>query len=254
MTPIRHYFIEVEDVDVLTTTLPNGSTLYLPRRSGDKYRSNRYDGVLSSVPEGSRLSVGETVYVNYQAIDTAEKIDGKYYYIVPEHLIIAKGKDEIKAHKSLIVKPIQGDKLSSALLEIIQYDVEKVSKSEVLSSDIPGYKAGDIITHEHSIDWEFFVEDKVHYYITMINRIIAVNDKLVNDYVELEYQEEYRDVKGIKLRNDRSWSIIAAGEYKGSEAYLEPSRIQLNKYIKIDYIHLIKLHAQSQVSPESLEV
>lgn len=250
MTPVKHYFIQVDDVDVLQRRLSNGKILFLPRRDGDKYRSNSFHGVLAGVPEGSRLSVGETVYVNYQAIDTAEKIDGKYYYIVPEKLIVAKGELEKTAFNSLLVKPIQAERLTSSVLEIVQYDLPAVTKSEVLSSDIPGYKAGDIIVHEKDIDWEFFVNEEKFYYITMLHRIISVNDKLVNNYVEIQPLPRYKEHHGLKIPYTDPWAVGVSHPYTDHQLYIERNRVQLERYIHEDYIHAAILPSQSPISQE----
>jgi hypothetical protein len=216
-------------------TVGDSVKLYNPVAEGSIYESLPYRGVLEVAPEGFKIPIGEVVYVNYQAIDDHAKIDGVDYYICEPDLIVAWGKRQ-KAFNCLIVEPIS-DKIKSEWLIIPDDPKNPVTMGKVLSSDIKGFKKGDMIEYEKNIDWECLIGLKKLYYIQLHEKIYKKNGKLCNDYNEITPREEFTIVNGIYRENPEKFYRVVDGKYKGKAIVLDNGNfIKTKRYVNSRHV------------------
>lgn len=255
-TPTRHFYIKVdlESADKIVTD--SGFELYAPREEGDTYQSMPFHGELVNAPKFSHIPIGETVYLDFKAIDTLHKEGGDAYYIVEDNLIVAYGDiKNLKAYKSIIVDP-ENKKIESDYLHLpdFLFHGQVTTSGTVITADNDWLGmdetdcdaklyAGDKIEYSKNLDWEFFVNRKRHYYIKWPDRIFKVNGKLINDYTELAEKEEYIERNGIRVPNNSPYYRAIGGKFAGCEILPEKPRIESEKYIRNRFIqgHVIEI-------------
>lgn len=230
MKGILKYLVEVDLKSVRKIT--EGKTTFLALdKEGDTYQNMPFDGILVASPQGSKIKIGEQVFMNHQAIDTLIKINDKPYYYIDESLIVAYGENK-QAFNCVILEP-KTEKIESEYLTVIQDDLPDTVKGIVLSSDIEGINKGDEIEYENNVDWEFLLNHKKHYYIKWTENIVKCNGELINNYVEVELMPQYKIRNGIRVPEVDNRRKVHSGEYKGELVYLDrSSTVVNNKYIK----------------------
>jgi hypothetical protein len=253
----RYFYLEVDFAANREMKTDGGLNLYMPDDEGDVYKSKPFHGKLVCAPQNSKIPLGESVYVMYQAIDTLARFDGKSYYIVTEDMIIGWGEpDNINAYKCVLIDvekkedkkldfDLSEDNLIDAVINGSQKKKEPTSRATVISADNDWLESergftlekGDVIDYEGGLDWEFFVNRKVRYFIKWTDRIVKRNGEMVNRYNEVKPKEKYKTVNGIVLPNNEQTYETVDGEFKGKRIFIEEKRLELGKYIKSDYIH-----------------
>lgn len=248
-TPMHHYYVKVDMEQAAQIETKSGFKLYAPPEEGDLYQSKPFHGTLINAPKNSKIPIGETVYLNYQASDTIHK-DGKdYYYMVKEHLIVAYGDvKNKKAYKSILVEPVN-KKPESEWLTLPDYlfkDLETTSgividaDNEWLKSEgsrcNATFKKGDKITYAKNVDWEFLINRKKNYYIKFVHEIFTKNGRLINDYNLLEEKEEWIERNGLRLPNNDRYYKVLKGKFKGKKILPQENRILQKKYISNEFI------------------
>lgn len=251
--PQRHYYIRVDFEAALKKKTKGGFEFIAPIDEGDEYQSRPFHGELIACPPNSRIPEGETVYVNFKAQEHLEKVDGEDVYIVTEDFIVGWGDiDNITPHKTIIIAP-ETEKITSDYLILPDYLFENdpTTKATVISSDNEWFESvgrdtfqsGDVIEYEKNLDWEFIVNREKHYYILWTKdtdwtkRIIKRNGELINGYNRVEEKDEWIDRNGIQIPNTDPFYKVLDGEFKGKTVYPEKKRIELNCFIKSEFIH-----------------
>lgn len=236
MRGIKKYIVQIDRKSAETIKFGN-SELFIEKEEGAEYLSMPFHGTVLSAPKG-RIKTGDTVYMNYQAIDSIQFIEGKECYVIDEDLIVATGdKENIKAYNCVILEPKQ-EKLKSEFIEIIQHDIPDAVEGVVLSSDIDGIKDGDHIEYENNIDWEFLVNREKHFYIKWVHKIIKVNGEMRDGWIEFEKPPAFIEKNGLHIPNKDKFVTITSGEHSGKKAVFLDNRgaVKNGKYIHEDYI------------------
>lgn len=249
--PTNAYFVKVDMHSPKTFVTESGFEFYHPDNEGDIYQNKPFHGVLTNAPKGSTIPVGETVYMHYQSFDTATKIDGEWYYIIKDDAILGYGDiNDIKAYKNIIVEPIKEEGKKSKVTLDLSADglIDAVagkaipksftSKAKVIavSDEIDFVSAGDIIEYPKDLDWEFIVNRTIYFYIKWTHQIIRVNGELVNDYNEIIPQPKHIEKFGLILPNEERFNECVEGFFKGKKILVDRKRIELDKYIKFQFI------------------
>lgn len=255
--PTDTYFVKVDMQSIHTYTTESGMEFYHPKAEGDMYQNKPMLGELVLAPEGCKIPIGSTVYMNYLASDTQAKIGQEDYYIIKDNLIVAYDVDgERKAYQSILISVFEEEKEKIILdlsedefMDAIHNGSDKQAKptssAEVLDCDnewlerVYGFtlNKGDIIEYEKNLDWSFIVNWKNYHYIQWADKIIHCNNKLINRYNEIIPIPKHIVRAGLLLPNLERFTMAVDGEFKGKKILPEMRRIELNKYIKSDFIY-----------------
>lgn len=248
--PTNTYYIEVDIEENRWIMTPNGTKLYMPDEEGDIYQSKPFYGKLVAAPHFNTIPIGETVYVMYQAYDSLSKFNGKDYYIVTDDMIIGWGdEDNIQPYKCVLIdveekdsKSIVTDVSEDMLMDAVmgKRDKNHTTKATVIASDNKNLdiqlKEGDEIEYEKDLDWEFFVNRKKRYFIRWVDRIIKRNGRMVNNYVEVRERPKHIEKDGILRPNPQKYFEAVKGKFRGKKIYIEERRLEMNSYVKTDFI------------------
>lgn len=252
--PTHTYYLEVDLRGNDWMETKSGMDVFIPDEAGDVYQSKPFLGKLVAAPAKSTIPLGETVYVMYQAYDTLTKFGDKDYYIVTDDLIIGYGEpDNITPYKCVLVDVAPQEKKKRIITEVTD-DIMMDAVGGVKDKKIPPHKAtviasdnskhnlgakfnaGDEIEYVGGVDWEFFVNRKVRYFIRWTDRIIKRNGRMINNYIEVEPKARHISRGGIVLSNpDPSFKVIK-GKFRGKRVYIVGKRLELGAYVKTDFV------------------
>lgn len=213
--------------------------LYRPAVEGDSYGAKPFHGILEGSISGG-LPVGTKVFVQYHAIDDHILIDGLDYYITsPDNVVAYEEDGEIKAHRTLLIEHVEKEKISSPLIDVIQYDKSPETKARVISSDIDGISAGDIIEYKPGLDWEYSIKQVPHFFISRqySKFIFRINALLTSSWLSVKKVEQMKF--GVDVMD--KWYEIVDDNGDGIGTYVYSNQKPQNKY----YIPSSSIEAQT---------